>query len=79
MRVLSTLLILLAAATSALAAEPTGCDKFAWNIADAQRLLHLGELLNNRVRTAGDDVAAFEDLRPGQVLQLLVAIGGESA
>jgi hypothetical protein len=41
MRVLSILLILLAAATSALAAEPSGCDKFAWNIADAQRLLIL--------------------------------------
>jgi hypothetical protein len=38
MRVVSTLLILLVA-SSALAAEPSGCDKFAWNIADAQRLL----------------------------------------
>jgi hypothetical protein len=38
MRVLSALVVLLAA-SSALADEPRGCDKFAWNIADAQRLL----------------------------------------
>lgn len=38
MRVVSILVVLLAA-SSALADEPRGCDKFAWNIADAQHLL----------------------------------------
>ena len=40
-------------------------------------MLHLGQLLHDRIWRTGHDVAALENLRPGEVLQLLVAVGGE--